>query len=101
MTIPAAAGAETPSEAYDAIDRYLRNNMDDADYATYSALLDSVYAAAPQQPTQERDALTDAQISAALDAYYGMEPTLRLRPWQAATMQSMRAAIDAARKEQA
>lgn len=30
--------------AYDKIDRYLRNNLDDADYANYSAALECVYA---------------------------------------------------------
>lgn len=31
------------SAAYDQIDRFLRNNLDDADYAEYSAALDLVY----------------------------------------------------------
>jgi len=35
------------SESYDMIDRYLRNNLHDDDYASYSASLDEV-AAAPQ-----------------------------------------------------
>jgi hypothetical protein len=30
--------------AYDRIDRFLRNNLDDADYAEYSAALELVYA---------------------------------------------------------
>ena len=36
--------------AYDKIDRYLRNNLDDADYADYSAALDLVYGDASAQP---------------------------------------------------
>jgi hypothetical protein len=31
--------------AYDRIDRFLRNNLDDSDYADYSAELDLVYGA--------------------------------------------------------
>jgi hypothetical protein len=37
--------SRTRDEAYDQIDRFLRNNMDDADYAEYSQALDCVYAA--------------------------------------------------------
>ena len=32
------------TDSYDKIDRFLRNNLDDADYAEYSAALDSVLA---------------------------------------------------------
>lgn len=38
------------SEAYDTIDSFLRNNLDDDDYALYSSALDDVYTA--QQPPQ-------------------------------------------------
>lgn len=38
--------------AYDKIDRFLRNNLDDADYAEYSAALDEVLSAAPQQQAE-------------------------------------------------
>jgi hypothetical protein len=38
------------SEAYDVIDRFLRNNLDDSDYAEYSDALERVFAA-PTPPT--------------------------------------------------
>ena len=37
------------SDAYDMIDRFLRNNLGDDDYADFSAALDSLCVAAPQQ----------------------------------------------------
>lgn len=36
-------GASEREAAYDQIDRFLRNNLDDDDYATFSAALDSIY----------------------------------------------------------
>ena len=36
---------QTRDVAYDQIDRFLRNNLSDADYADYSQALDRVYAA--------------------------------------------------------
>ena len=33
------------SDAYDVIDRFLRNNLDDSDYKDYSTALDTIYAA--------------------------------------------------------
>lgn len=33
--------------AYDQIDRFLRNNMDDMDYADYSQALDLIYTTSP------------------------------------------------------
>ena len=47
-------------DAYDMIDRFLRNNLRDDDYAEYSAALDSLYTA-PQQ----RKPLTDEEIEQA------------------------------------
>ncbi|MAK55189.1 MAG: hypothetical protein CML17_05020, partial [Pusillimonas sp.] len=42
------------SEAYDAIDSFLRNNLGDDDYALYSSALDDVYTAPqPQQQASE------------------------------------------------
>jgi hypothetical protein len=46
------------SESYDMIDRYLRNNLYDDDYESYSDALDEVAAGAQAQP------LTDEQIEA-------------------------------------
>ena len=37
------------SDAYDMIDRFLRNNLGDDDYAEFSAALDSLCVATPQQ----------------------------------------------------
>ena len=41
MTNPTS---ESAKQAYDKIDRFLRNNLDDTDYADFSAALDLVYA---------------------------------------------------------
>lgn len=38
------------SDAYDMIDRFLRNNLDDDDYAEYSAALDALYTAPVSVP---------------------------------------------------
>ena len=35
--------------SYDMIDRFLRNNLDDDDYAEYSAALDELCATPPQR----------------------------------------------------
>ena len=51
--------ADTANAAYDMIDRYLRNNLDDDDYADYSAALELVstapegYVLVPVEPLQE------------------------------------------------
>jgi hypothetical protein len=50
------------SAAYDNIDRFLRNNLDDTDYATFSRDLETVLAA--PQPAQPRKRLTDEEITA-------------------------------------
>lgn len=42
--------AEPASEAYDMIDHFLRNNLDDTDYAEYSQALDSILSA-PKEPS--------------------------------------------------
>lgn len=47
----------TPTDAYALIDRFLRNNLGDDDYAEYSAALDAVC-----QPQAVWEPLTDAQI---------------------------------------
>lgn len=39
------------NEAYDKIDRFLRNNLYDEDYAEYSEALDAVFAPQPANPT--------------------------------------------------
>ena len=56
-----ASSLSAKSDAYDTIDRYLRNNLYDTDYAAYSTLLDMVYAT-PQSPQEPRKPLTEAQI---------------------------------------
>ena len=44
---------------YEMIDRYLRNNLDDDDYAEYSAALDSVMSPPIAQPVQPADNVID------------------------------------------
>jgi hypothetical protein len=41
------------SDDYDMIDRFLRNNLGDDDYAEYSAALDRLLFAAPPAPSAE------------------------------------------------
>lgn len=43
--------SEETNVAYDAIDRFLRNNMDDDAYAEYSGHLETVLSAPPAQET--------------------------------------------------
>ena len=50
------------SDAYDMIDRFLRNNLGDDDYAEFSAALDSLCVATPQQAeTVPSDVVRDAE----------------------------------------
>ena len=51
--------SESAEQAYDKIDRFLRNNLDDTDYADFSAALDLVYA----DTTQLQDAKPTAQTA--------------------------------------
>ena len=51
---------------YDMIDRFLRNNLGDDDYAEYSAALDSLY-------TPQRKPLTDAQKYALIEKHLGLK----------------------------
>lgn len=63
-----------PSQAYDLIDRFLRNNLDDTDYAEYSAALDKVLAA--QQPAPqplERTALEQYDLEQSSDYRKGWD----------------------------
>ena len=39
--------------SYDMIDRFLRNNLGDDDYAEYSAALDALCTPQPKEPEQE------------------------------------------------
>ena len=64
---PVAATPQAVSDAYEQVDRYLRNNLHDNDYADYSNALETVFCATtqPQQsaampPAEQvlRDALT-------------------------------------------
>ena len=60
--VPLAQQAEpVASNAYDMVDRFLRNNLCDDDYAEYSAALDSLYTAPPRR---EWVPLTDEGIKA-------------------------------------
>lgn len=52
----AAASAEPPEKmhlAYRAIDRFLRNNLDDTDYSTYSEHLEMLWPDPPAAPVQQ------------------------------------------------
>ena len=52
---PATPSSALRNAAYDQIDRYLRNNLSDEDYADYSQALDLLWLAAthPKEPTTE------------------------------------------------
>ena len=51
--------------AYDQIDRFLRNNLHDDDYADYSAALDSLYTAPqPAKPVSQWIAASDELLAA-------------------------------------
>ena len=47
--------------SYDMIDRFLRNNLGDDDYAEYSAALDSLVQPAQPQPTDPRITALEAR----------------------------------------
>jgi hypothetical protein len=57
--VPRDPTSESAKQAYDKIDRFLRNNLDDTDYADFSAALDLVYA----DTTQPQDAKPVAQTA--------------------------------------
>lgn len=44
--------------SYDMIDRFLRNNLDDSDYAEYSAALDALGSPQPKEPEPFTEWLT-------------------------------------------
>jgi hypothetical protein len=48
--VSASGHDESRSAAYDLIDRFLRNNTDDLNYADYAHALDVIYAFAPPEP---------------------------------------------------
>jgi len=56
---------------YNMIDRFLRNNLDDDDYAEFSTALDSL-ADAPQAKDEQR--LTDAEIYSVVISAEAMTP---------------------------
>lgn len=49
--------------SYDMIDRFLRNNLGDDDYAEYSAALDSLVQPAQPKPTDPRIAALEAKCA--------------------------------------
>ena len=61
---------EIAQEAYDQIDRYLRNNLDDDGYAELSLALDAVYA-----PPPNRQPLNIADKRAIIRRVYGTSAT--------------------------
>jgi len=63
--------------SYDMIDRFLRNNLDDADYAEYSAALDALCGPQPHKPLTDEQSL----ILRKMIDHYGDDPrTECLRP---------------------
>jgi len=54
------------SESYDMIDRFLRNNLYDDDYDSYSEALHEVATTPPAAQPEQRKPLTDEQIKTAL-----------------------------------
>lgn len=60
--------------SYDMIDRYLRNNLDDDDYAEYSAALDSISSPPISQQLQPAAQL---RLEAALERAGAAESVLR------------------------
>ena len=68
---PVAMPSSVRKAAYDQIDRFLRNNLHDDDYADYSAALDSLYTA--PQPAK-RVPLTDDEIIRAAISTQSAEP---------------------------
>ncbi len=56
------------SAAYDRIDRFIRNNLDDIDYAAYSEALDRIYT----HPQPKREPLTEEQARALFGEFYNM-----------------------------
>ena len=56
-----ATCSKSASDAYDKIDRFLRNNLDDSDYAEYSDALDDMYTP-PAQPAREWVGLSDDEV---------------------------------------
>jgi hypothetical protein len=60
--------------AYDQIDRYLRNNLDDMDYADYSQALDLIYAHAPTKRSDATDAVPEPEFQ---EVSYGVDAVMR------------------------
>jgi hypothetical protein len=57
------------SDSYDKIDRFLRNNLDDTDYAEYSAALEDVLAY--QRTEQQAGAAMDEAVAAGDGTLHG------------------------------
>lgn len=59
--------------SYDMIDRFLRNNLDDDDYAEYSAALDDLCVLPAQKPEGVTGAIVNARTYADRLEQYGFE----------------------------
>jgi hypothetical protein len=60
MKSPSPEVAKERDAAYDLIDRFLRNNLDDTDYAEYSAALDTVLASTAAKADLTEEGLAKA-----------------------------------------
>jgi hypothetical protein len=71
LSAPVAQPGEATaySEAYDMVDRFLRNNLDDNDYAEYSLALEAVLATPIAAQPAAAEPVADEQIKAALMKY--------------------------------
>lgn len=101
---PTITASVSASDDYDLIDGFLRNNIDDADYADYSAALDRIYLAKPPAAAlrESEEWRRDADV-------LFREAAEQIRWWEREhgccrgvsdeTLAKLDAAIDAARKD--
>ena len=87
--------SESAKRAYDKIDRFLRNNLDDTDYADFSAALDLVYADdTPIAQTADAQDAARYRWLRADDGRGAVSLKIRLVSWN--SEDALDAAIDAA-----
>ena len=76
-----AASAEPPEKmhlAYNAIDRFLRNNLDDTDYATYSEHLEMLWPDPPAAPSPAEPDQPVAEVIIGGNGHIGILPLAEL-----------------------
>lgn len=68
--------------AYDKIDRFMRNNLDDSDYAEFSEALETLYASPqPSQSAQPQDERAAAEASYTVIAFDYVNAPVGSRDW--------------------